>query len=210
MTGVGQQPASPPAPTAVVDESDFPALYHAADRNSFDGQRRFLTAAQLRLVMLVVAAVFGLITWRRRPGRPGRRGRRRGLLRRPAGRALPAQAAARPALYDGRAAAESAKTLIWRYLVGGNPFGLTEVSEEEAERLLLHRFRQIAAELRGAHLVPISDAADQIGPALRRVRSLPLEERRALYRSGRIDAQHAWYRGKARWNERRPPSGRCS
>ena len=69
--------------------------------------------------------------------------------------------------YDGRAAAESAKTLTWRYLVGGNPFGLTEVSEEEAERLLLHRFRQIAAELRGAHLVQISDAADQIGPALR-------------------------------------------
>ncbi|HSO54868.1 MAG TPA: SLATT domain-containing protein, partial [Actinomycetes bacterium] len=52
-------------PTVSIDESDFPALYHAAERNSFDGQRRFLTAAQLRLVMLVVAAVFGLITWRR-------------------------------------------------------------------------------------------------------------------------------------------------
>jgi hypothetical protein len=52
-------------PTVTIDESDFPALYHAADRNSLDGQRRFLTATQLRLVMLVVAAVFGLITWRR-------------------------------------------------------------------------------------------------------------------------------------------------
>jgi conflict system pore-forming effector with SLATT domain len=190
-------------PTVSIDESDFPALYHAAERNSFDGQRRFLTAAQLRLVMLVVAAVFGLITWRR--GRAD-------LAAVVAGAAFFAALLAEVYLlrrrpdrlwYDGRAAAESAKTLTWRYLVGGNPFGLTEVSEEEAERLLLHRFRQIAAELRGAHLVPISDAADQIGPALRRVRSLPLEERRALYRSGRIDAQHAWYRGKARWNERR-------
>ena len=191
-------------PTTVsIDESDFPALYHAADRNSLDGQRRFLTAAQLRLVMLVVAAVFGLITWRR--GRAD-------LAAVVAGAAFFAALLAEVYLlrrrpdrlwYDGRAAAESAKTLTWRYLVGGNPFGLTEVSEEEAERLLLHRFRQIAAELRGAHLVPISDAADQIGPALRRVRSLPLEERRALYRNGRIDAQHAWYRGKARWNERR-------
>ena len=190
-------------PTVTIDESDFPALYHAADRNSLDGQRRFLTATQLRLVMLVVAAVFGLVGWRR--GRVD-------LAAVVAGAAFAVALAAELYLlrrrpdrlwYDGRAAAESAKTLTWRYLVGGDPFGLTEVSEEEAERLLLHRFRQVAAELRGAHLVPISDAADQIGPALRRVRSLPLEERRALYRSRRIDAQRAWYRGKARWNERR-------
>ena len=190
-------------PTVTIDESDFPALYHAADRNSLDGQRRYLTATRLRLVMLVVAAVFGLITWRR--GRAD-------LAAVVAGAAFSAALLAELYLlrrrpdrlwYDGRAAAESAKTLTWRYLVGGNPFGLTEVSEEEAELLLLHRFRQVAAELRGAHLVPISDAADQIGPALRRVRSLPLEDRRALYRSGRIDTQHAWYRGRARWNERR-------
>ena len=153
--------------------------------------------------MLVVAAVFGLISWRRGQA---------DLAAVVAGAAFAVALAAELYLlrrrpdrlwYDGRAAAESAKTLTWRYLVGGNPFGLTEVSEEEAERLLLHRFRQVAAELRGAHLVPISDADDQIGPALRRVRSLPLEERRALYRSGRIGAQQAWYRGKARWNERR-------
>jgi SMODS and SLOG-associating 2TM effector domain 3/SMODS and SLOG-associating 2TM effector domain 1 len=190
-------------PTVTIDESDFPALYHAADRNSLDGQRRFLTATRLRLVMLVVAAVFGLVTWR---------GGRADLAAVVAGAAFAVALAAELYLlrrrpdrlwYDGRAAAESARTLTWRYLVGGNPFGLTEVSEEEAERLLLHRFRQVAAELRGAHLVPISDAVDQIGPALRRVRSLPLEERRALYRSGRIEAQHAWYRTKARWNERR-------
>jgi conflict system pore-forming effector with SLATT domain len=191
------------APTVTIDESDFPALYHAADRNSLDGQRRFLTATQLRLVMLVVAALFGLITWR---------GGRADLGAVVAGAAFAVALLAELYLlrrrpdrlwYDGRAAAESTRTLTWRYLVGGNPFGLTEVSEEEAERLLLHRFRQVAAELRGAHLVPVSDADDQIGPALRRVRSLPLEERRALYRSRRIDAQHGWYRTKARWNERR-------
>ena len=190
-------------PTVTIDESEFPTLYHAADRNSLDGQRRFLTATQLRLVMLVVAAVFGLVTWRR--GRAD-------LAALVAGTAFALALAAELYLlrrrpdrlwYDGRAAAESAKTLTWRYLVGGNPFGLTEVSEEEAERLLLHRFRQVAAELRGAHLVPVSDVGDQIGPALRRVRSLSLEERRALYRRGRIDAQHTWYRTKARWNERR-------
>lgn len=190
-------------PPTVAIESEFPPLYHAADRNSLDGQRRFLAATRLRLVMLVVAALFGLVVWRR--GRAD-------LAAVVAGAAFAAALAAELYLlrrrpdrlwYDGRAAAESAKTLTWRYLVGGNPFGLTEVSEEAAERLLLHRFGQVAAELRGAHLAPLAGADDQIRPVLRRVRSLPLEERRALYRSRRIDAQQAWYKGKARWNERR-------
>jgi hypothetical protein len=190
-------------PTVSIDESEFPTLYHAADRNSLDGQRRYLTATQLRLAMLVVAAVFGLIGWRR--GRAD-------LAAVVAGAAFAVALWAELYLlrrrpdrlwYDGRAAAESVKTLTWRYLVGGNPFGLTDVSEQESERLLLHRFGQVAAELRGAHLDPASGAGDQIGPALRRVRSLPLEERRVLYRDGRIGAQRTWYRTKARWNERR-------
>jgi SMODS and SLOG-associating 2TM effector domain 1/SMODS and SLOG-associating 2TM effector domain 3 len=105
--------------------------------------------------------------------------------------------------YDGRAVAESAKTLTWRYLVGGSPFGRREVSEREAERLLLDRFRQITRELGGAHLVPVSGDTDQIGPALREVRALPLDRRRELYRGQRIDGQQAWYARSARWNERR-------
>jgi SMODS and SLOG-associating 2TM effector domain 3/SMODS and SLOG-associating 2TM effector domain 1 len=190
-------------PTVAIDESEFPMLFRAADRNSLDGQRRYLTATRVRLAMLVVAAAFGLVSWRRGDA---------DLAAVVAGVAFGVALAAELYLlqarpdrlwYDGRAAAESAKTLTWRYLVGGSPFGIAEVSEQEAERLLLHRFRQIAAELRGAHLVPISGAADQIGPPLRQVRSLPLAERRALYRSGRIDAQQAWYAGKARWNEQR-------
>ena len=52
-------------PTVAIDESEFPPLYHATDRNSLDGQRRFLAAIQLRLAMLVVAALFGLIIWHR-------------------------------------------------------------------------------------------------------------------------------------------------
>jgi SMODS and SLOG-associating 2TM effector domain 1 len=87
--------------------------------------------------------------------------------------------------------------------VGGSPFGREEVDEREADKLLLDRFRQITGSLGGAHLVPITGAAEQISPALRRFRALPLEERRELYRNGRIGGQQAWYARTARWNERR-------
>ena len=72
---MGQQPAAQGASTPLVAESEFPALYSAADRNSLDGQRRFLNAIRLRLAMLVLAAAFGLGVERLVPALPPRWGR---------------------------------------------------------------------------------------------------------------------------------------
>jgi SMODS and SLOG-associating 2TM effector domain 3/SMODS and SLOG-associating 2TM effector domain 1 len=186
-----------------VTESDFPALYRAADQNSLNGQRRYLTATRVRLTMLVLAAVFGLFSWRTGSGDIA------GIL---------AAAAFAVALlselyllkerpdrlwYDGRAAAESAKTLIWRYLVGGSPFGKSEIADRDAEWLLLDRFSQIARELKGVSLVSLSEEVNPISTSLRNVRALPLDERRQQYRIERIRSQRDWYARRARWNERR-------
>jgi SMODS and SLOG-associating 2TM effector domain 1/SMODS and SLOG-associating 2TM effector domain 3 len=105
--------------------------------------------------------------------------------------------------YDGRAAAESAKTLTWRYMVGGNPFGKANPSDQDAEQLLLDRFGQIARDLKGVHLAPVSGGADQLSDAMRRLRDLPLDARREQYRRGRIEDQRDWYARKARWNAQR-------
>jgi SMODS and SLOG-associating 2TM effector domain 3/SMODS and SLOG-associating 2TM effector domain 1 len=200
---VGQPPFPQPASTAAVDESDFPPLYTAADQNSQDGQRRFLNATRLRLAMLVVAAAFGLFTWRTAGGDIAGIGAAVAFVVALLAELYLLQARPDRLWYDGRAVAESAKTLTWRFMVGGRPFGRDEVSDREAERLLLDRFRQVAASLAGAHLVPVSPAAEQIDPALRRLRELPLEERRELYRSQRIHGQQAWYARSARRHERR-------
>jgi hypothetical protein len=188
---------------AVVAESEFPPLYTAADRNSLDGQRRYHNATRLRLVMLVLAAAFGLFTWRTAGGDVAGIGAAVAFVVALLAELYLLQARPDRLWYDGRAVAESAKTLTWRYLVGGSPFGREEVTEREAERLLLERFRQIAGDLRGAHLVPVADVDDQLGPELRRLRGLLLEERRALYRRERIGGQQAWYARAAQRNERR-------
>jgi SMODS and SLOG-associating 2TM effector domain 3/SMODS and SLOG-associating 2TM effector domain 1 len=184
-------------------ESELPPLYVAADRNSLDGQRRFLGATRLRLVMLVVAATFGLFTWRTGGADLAGIGAAVAFVVALVAELYLLQARPDRRWYDGRAVAESAKTLTWRYLVGGSPFGRDEVSDREAEQLLLDRFGQIAGDLRGAHLVPVTGAADQLGPTLRRLRGGSLDERRQLYRDQRIAAQQAWYARSAQAHERR-------
>ena len=188
---------------ADVSEAEFPPLYTAADRNSLDGQRRFLNATRLRLAMLVLAAAFGLFTWRTAGGDVAGIGAAVAFVVALLAELYLLQARPDRLWYDGRAVAESAKTLTWRYLVGGSPFGREEVSDRDAERLLLERFRQIAGDLRGAHLVPVADMDDQLSPGLRRLRGLPLEERRTLYRRERIGGQQAWYARAAQRNEHR-------
>ena len=202
---MGERPAAQDASAPLVTESEFPALYSAADRNSLDGQRRSLNAIRLRLAMLVLAAAFGLFTWRITGGADvAGIGAAVAFVVALLAELYLLQARPDRLWYDGRAVAESAKTLTWRYIVGGSPFGREEVSDDrEAERLLLDRFRQIAGDLRGAHLVPVSAAADQITPGLRRLRGLALEERRELYRDERIGGQQAWYARSALRHERR-------
>jgi hypothetical protein len=193
-----QHPALP-----VITDSEFPALYRAADQNSLAGQRRYLTATGLRLAMLVAAAIFGLFSWRTGGGDLA------GIAAAVAfGVALLSELyllQERPdrVWYDGRAVAESAKTLAWRYLVGGDPFGKAGLSDNDAEQLLLDRFGQIARDLKGTHLVPVSGGTNQLSDAMQQLRALPLDERRALYRRGRIHDQQDWYARKARWNEQR-------
>jgi conflict system pore-forming effector with SLATT domain len=188
----------------VIAESEFPALYRAADHSAIVGQRRFLLAIRFQLASLLLAAVFGSFSLN-------------------AGHvdaaAICAAAALATALvtevflltvrpdrrwYEARAAAESAKTLAWRYAVGGQPFDLDGGTDDHgAERLLLRRFTGITSSLRDFALLPMRGEDRQVTSAMRQVRTLPLEERQRQYLVGRINDQRAWYADRARRNERR-------
>ncbi|WP_370025873.1 DUF4231 domain-containing protein [Planotetraspora sp. GP83] len=184
-------------------EDEFPALFRAADRSAVAGQRRLLATTGLRLTCLVVAATFGAFSLD---------------IAKIDTAAVLAAAALAAALVtevylltampdrqwsEARAAAESAKSLTWRYVVGGTPFGRREHDEHSADLLLLRRFTAIARELHNFAPIPLSDGDAQLTSAMRRLRASSLEERKRHYMSGRVDDQRAWYRAKATDNERR-------
>ncbi|MGL5826423.1 MAG: DUF4231 domain-containing protein [Nocardioides sp.] len=86
------------------------------------------------------------------------------------------------AWYEGRADAETAKSLSWRYAVGGTPF---ELSNTTAEEDMLHRMPNTQGE------------RDAITSGMRELRGGQLSHRMTTYIGYRLDDQIAWYTSKS-------------
>jgi hypothetical protein len=98
--------------------------------------------------------------------------------------------------YEGRAGAESLKTLTWRYTVGVEPFEL-ELSAVDADRLFLRRIQESLASLSPQLFIRGGEIRDQITPAMRQMRAASFDVRRESYLVGRVEDQAVWYVTKA-------------
>lgn len=186
-----------------LQETDLPVLYQAADANSLEAQQRFLRVTSAELIMVVIAAAAGAFTWR--TGGADWAGVVAAVSFAVALVLRVYLLTSRPdrTWYDGRAVAESAKNLAWRYAVGGDPFRVDTKEEAEADEILVKRLREILEGLKGLHLVPPSNGAEQITPGMRKLRAKSLGERKEAYEFDRIADQRDWYSRKARWNKNR-------
>jgi hypothetical protein len=191
-----------PQSTGTLDVTEMPGLFQAADGASGKGQHSYFRSTALRLALAVLAAISGAVT-----------------LEVPS-RGIDAAAIVttlafvgvlgadvfelqtRPSVgwYQGRALAESVKTLTWRYAVGGAPFPV-DLATEEAENRFLHRLRLLLRDL--PSVVPAPSRAPAITTAVRELRGRSLAERRQAYLVGRINDQRDWYAGRAEEHGRR-------
>jgi hypothetical protein len=184
--------------------ANFPALFRSADRESLRAQRSYLRSLRVRLGALLVAAFGGALTLTTAGGfQIGG-----GLAFLAFACALGAElflATTSPLAtwYEGRAAAESAKTLAWRYMVRGEPF---EVDEPDVDKQFLAQTHSLLQDLQSLSLSAGEPNAHQITDRMRQIRALDFEERRQIYLVDRIADQQRWYSEKARWNDRRARS----
>ena len=177
----------------------MPQAFSEVDGSSLRAQREFLMSTRIQLLLLVAAGSAGAVAWTS------------GSLDLAAllgGVAFAAAALLRLILlrrrphrrwYDGRAAAESIKTLSWRYSVGGQPFPL--VVDEPRQRFAA-QVEEVLSGLRG--LPPsVGDAARTPTTTMDELRDADLLERQRAYASERIEDQRRWYAMKAESNRRR-------
>jgi len=189
---------------AKLTEQDLPALYRAADHSSLRAQKWLLRATTIRLVSLLGAGFFGLFVWKSGHSSVDWAG------------VLAAACFAIAMLvelylltskpertwYEGRAAAESVKTLSWRYMMRAEPFA-SEQRSEETDKLFLHRLEDVLGVLKDLDLVVNEAIGEQITDAMRAVRAAPLPSRKSLYEEERVCEQQGWYSRKAQWNRDR-------
>lgn len=178
----------------------FPESFVFTDAASLAGQQRFIRSTRIQLVLLVLASGAGAFSWTVNQGWDGA-----ALL---AAIAFTAAAILRIILirgrphrlwYDGRAAAESIKTLSWKYAVAGDPFVAGEASAQKRfeglTRDVLTSFDTLGGQVASSSTSPTASMRD--------FRSKSLKERRDAYATGRIRDQQSWYQRKANWNKKR-------
>lgn len=181
----------------------LPALFVSANATSIAGQRRHMRAIRVQLMLLTAAAGLGAVTIRFSPGAVD-------WAAFAAGTAFVMAALVRiqhfttqpdKDWFDGRALAESVKTLAWRYAVGGDPFPVL-LEPGRADREYVHRTSSLLDQLGSTTVLVIGDRREEITDWMRSLRSAPLAERSEAYERDRLDDQLDWYSERANANRR--------
>ncbi len=106
--------------------------------------------------------------------------------------------------YNGRAVAESVKTISWRWCMRAEPYQDCEnielVSKQfiNDQQAILRQNRSLSEALDSN-----SGINDPISSAMKQIRSLSTIERLEIYKKQRIDNQSNWYAIKSQFNKRR-------
>lgn len=175
-------------------DDDLPVVFRSSDSASLDGQRNYIRGTKLRLILAVAAAVCGALDQRAAVV---------GLVvvfvlticaevwlltERP-----------EQSWYDGRALAESTKTLAWRFAVGGAPFP-ADLPGPDAHRRFQRRLGELLREAPVSSLAPVGSIA--VTDAMNTLRSRSFADRKEAYLRHRIEDQQRWYTAKAASNVR--------
>ncbi len=214
-------------PMVTLHEEDMPGLYKAADAASIKAQARFFSWLRAELVLMTLAGVVAVFSSLRQPaltlgpinvsGWPDQAASLVGVVSGLSivglvtGLLFIATLAIRlyrywrhfdMRWYEARAAAESVKSLAWRYAVGGRPFPIGG-DEVAASKLMFQRLEDTLTDVaRDLQRTTFTDD-EKITPAMRRLRAAALPEREAAYRDDRIQDQEKWYLKKSAWNKKR-------
>jgi len=177
----------------------YPALFTSSDNYSLKAQDNFKSLNKWTLIALVVATVFSSVTqenwaiW--------------------TSTALILFSAILSTLmlvlkfekgwYEGRAVAESIKTLCWKFMTGARPFSI-ELDETKAQNLLIENFKKVIGHRKDFFTLIGSDFAEneQLPIELLNIRKLSKDERIGIYKTQRLEKQKKWYTDKTTENKK--------
>ena len=183
-----------------LTDSDLPELWAFADRESGKGQKLALRLVIGKAGGGVVAAFGGFISICELGSEVGAWLILIGFVAALSSEILSWTYRPDQTWYDGRAAAESIKTLAWRYSVCADPFPVT-LPEIEAQKRLRDRVYAVTSEL--SDILVFAGEGPVATSAMNDLRTQSFDVRKRNYIEGRTKDQQRWYAQKARFNRNR-------
>lgn len=184
-----------------MDSSELPGLYQSANQASLDAQNYYFAGLRWYLILLVAAAFVSYI----RPSDIVGALLSASLFLVTLG-ILVFIRIKRPddIWYNGRAVAESVKTISWRWMMRAEPYEDCE-NIEIVSRSFIGDLKTILDQNRSlSHALQSGSAVSgPISNKMKEVRGLPVLERLSVYVEHRIQDQANWYWIKSRFNKRR-------
>jgi len=181
--------------------SDMPALFDAADKASINSRAIFFGILRAQVVLLLTGVLSGTIASATDIEQVAIVGVA-AFIGVAALRVYSRLSSVEATWYDARMAAESVKSLSWRYAIGGEPFPVETLTAKEADALFSARLWELLSDLGNLRTPPNRGAHYQITPAMRRLRAADLVARKMAYENDRVGDQASWYAERARSNER--------
>lgn len=173
----------------------MPGLFRVADRRAVVAQKRHVRVTLTQLSMLWIAVLAGVstqVTGNASFGFAGVGAYIVLVFVRVYGRISHHEAI----WYENRQLAESLRSLVWRYAMGGAPFGKEESRDVDDE--YTERVTHLLDDMKHAPVPEGPTDVQLITDEMRRSRELPLAERKKIYGDERVLAQLQWYVARAR------------
>lgn len=180
---------------------EFPVVFDSADKASLAAQKEYILLTKLQLSFLLLTTILSAFI-----------GLNRGLLIF-VGISMVGSLFITSLIrirkkervwFDGRALAESIKTLCWRYMIGAEPFKTT-LSDEDVDKLFIESIKNVLQERKNLSSVLVSNYKNQayITTAMKEIRNLDFRQRLELYLQHRVQNQQNWYSDKCEYNRKR-------
>lgn len=188
-----------------MDKTDFPGLHQAADHASVKAQKYYLIIIGLDLVFMILGALLAVYNFESTSAKL--------IIYIISGLFLLTSLiltivlkskAYEDTWYQGRALAESIKTLTWRYCTCSELFEKTH-SKEAVNNIFIGRIRELANEFKELNKNLDANILSRsiISNRMESLRDLTTSERKSIYLNERIADQKKWYSNKATFNKRK-------
>ncbi len=179
-----------------MPEVEYPALFVAADAAALTGERWYARLIEIDLSLVTATALIAGIgsvvqpSWRQIFAGTVVIVIGTAVILRWVNRALRRDTA----WFDGRSVAESVKTASWRYMMRVAPF---DQDANDADGRLVSELEEILHARKDLPLDPAKSTGPQITPAMREVRKVAFDGRKAFYLERRLADQVRWYSDRA-------------